>query len=49
MTGRRAIALTLTALAIAATCTACPKNPPPDNQPHRAAITSISPTNPAQR
>ncbi len=46
---RRPIAATLTALAVAATCTACPKDPPPDNQPHRAAITSISPTAPAPR
>lgn len=49
MNRRRTIALTLAALTIAATCTACPKNPPPDNTPHRAAITSISPTDPAGR
>lgn len=49
MSRRRTITLTLTALAVTFTCTACPKQPPPDNTPHRAAITTITPTNPAAR
>jgi hypothetical protein len=42
-------ALAILAIAIALTATACHKNPPPDNTPHRAAITTITPTNPAGR